>query len=320
MNIILNTILSILIPIFFGFLIKNLKVFQDGDSLIIRKFVIRCTVPFIIFKNLYSADISEFSQLLPCFSGFLLITIFYFVLVYILYDILKISKPEKNSFSFSTMYGNYGYMGWGVVNSFYGEKGLNRSIFFTIFFWPIFLITGFLFIFLKNHKGISKKVFFKTTLINASIPIISAILGILFNFFNIILPQFILNFISSFSSLTIPLILFTIGLELNLKLNFSDTRLIFLSLIIRLLLSQIFGLITIIILKIFIKNIDTITIKVILIETVMPTATMTPFFSEYTESNRSLISSIITFSTLISLVTIPIWYVLIEKFLINLLK
>lgn len=317
MRIILNTVLSILLPIIFGFFIKLLKVFGDGDSLIIRKFVVRCTVPFIIFKNLYNADIKEFGQLIPSFSSFLLITIFYFISCYIIYDILKVKEENKNSFAFSTMYGNYGYMGWGVVNNFYGEKGLNRSIFFTIFFWPIFLISGFLFIFLKSHKGISKRIFFKTILINASIPIFSAILGILFNTLRIKIPEFLNSFIVSFANLTIPLILFTIGLELNLKLDLSDTKLTFLSLSIRLVFSQIFGILTIIILKFLFQNIDSMTIRVILIETVMPTATMAPFFSEYSESNRPLISSIITFSTLISLVTIPIWYILIEKFLIK---
>jgi|YNPMSStandDraft_2_1061718.scaffolds.fasta_scaffold00027_42 hypothetical protein len=317
MNLIINTVLSILLPIFFGFIIKNLKVFSDGDSLILRKFVIRCTVPFIIFKNLFFADVSEFSQLIPSLFGFVLISLFYFLFVLFITSFLRFSQNKLNSVAFSTMFGNYGYMGWGVVNSFFGEKGLNRSIFFTMFFWPIFLILGFLFIFLKTHKGISKKVFFKTILINASIPIISSILGISANLLKLKLPIVFETFIINFANLTIPLILFTIGLELNFKFDILNNKLIFISVFTRLIFSQIFAIITcFIILKLF-KYIDKLTLKVIMIETVMPTATMAPFFSEYTDTDRHLTSVIITISTILSLITIPLWYLLIENFLIK---
>ena len=53
--------------------------------------------------------------------------------------------------------------------------------------------------------------------------------------------------------------------------------------------------------------------KVILIESIMPTAAISPFFTEYMKSDKEIVSGILTYSTLISLITIPFWFIVVER-------
>jgi hypothetical protein len=213
------------------------------------------------------------------------------------------------------MFGNYGYMGWGVVRNFYGPEGLTRSIFFTMFFWPVFLFFGFGYLFLSSDGTVSKKALREAFLKNSLAPIAAALLGIFCNVTQLRLPHVFEGFITGFAGITVPAILFTIGLELKLKIKRNKLNLILASAISRLFLGQVFALAAVILLR-RLMNVDLITARVVMLEAVMPTATMVPFFCEYARTDRALVSSIITFSTLLSLGTLPLWYLLIEHLIV----
>lgn len=309
---ILTLIVSILIPIVLGFFFKIIKLFNQQENATLRKFVVKVSVPFIIFRNLYNADYNVLNQIVPLILALFLLTFLFLITSLLLSKLVKKSHEEENSLILASTFGNYGYLGWGIMFYFYGNPGLTRSVFFTMFFWPVFLTFGFLFIYFSEKSNFSKEIFIKTLLKNASVPIISAFLGLIFKLYNIPIPELINNTINTFANFTIPLILFTIGLSLNFKLNLKKIKLISLSSSIRLIFGFFLGLITIFILSLFTK-LDLLSKKIILMEAIMPTATMTPFFIDYLNSDEELISAIITFSTIFSLISIPIWYFFVEK-------
>ena len=309
---IIELVINILLPIALGYLFKKLKVFNQFEINTLRKFVIKVTVPFIIFRNLYKSDFSELNQILPSIIALFLITFFFFLISYNYSKLFIKDEPKKHSFNLSTMFGNYGYLGWGVTFTFYSDPGLTRSVFFTMFFWPVFLIFGFLYIYLAQKKEFSYEIFIKTLLTNALPPLVYAAAGIIFNISSIIIPESIFNVINKFANITIPMILFTIGLNLKFKLDFHKIKIVSMSSFIRVIAGFAIGYITILILSMF-TSIDLLTRKVILVESIMPTAAMTPFFSEFIKTDSELISAIITFSTILSLITIPFWYIVIES-------
>jgi predicted permease len=57
---------------------------------------------------------------------------------------------------------------------------------------------------------------------------------------------------------------------------------------------------------------DVLSRDVILMQAVMPTATMATFFSEYASMDEKLLSGIIAVSTLLSFVTLPLWVLVIR--------
>lgn len=312
MKIILMVITTFL-PIFLGYFFKLIKLFSDDEVATLRKFVIKVSVPFIIIKNLYKSNMESLIQIFPAMFAFIFISILFTITAYLFSFFVSKKKREQNAYAFSVFVGNYGYLGWGVLYYFYGDNGFTRAVFFTVLFWPVFLTLGFWLLYLRKKGEASENIAFKKLIFkNASIPIGSSVFAIFLNLLHIPIPNVLWHFIEQFAAFTIPMILFTIGLNFKIKMHISKIKVIFLASFHRLILGFLFGYLTFLITKLFF-NTDLIMEKVILLESIMPTAAMAPFFSDYIETDKELLSGVVTFSTLFSLLTIPFWYYVIEK-------
>lgn len=312
---ILLKIIAIMLPIFLGYFFKLINLFNKKEINTLRKFVVKVTVPFIILRNLYEANMETLNQIFPSITAFVIITILSSTAGYFISRTFIKKLKEQNSYLFSTFVGNYGFLGWGVMAYFYGNAGFTRAVFFSFLFWPVFLTSCFTLAFLATSKEEYKKQNhnFKTLLFkNASIPISMALISIVLNVTGFKFPTIIYNFIDKFASITIPMILFTIGLNFNFKMKLSKFKIILAGSFHRLILAFSFGIISLLIVNSFF-TLDIITKKVILIESAMPTAAMTPFFSEYVKMDKKLQAGIITFSTILSLLTIPFWFYIVEN-------
>ena len=315
MNLI-EIVLTINFPIFLGWIFKQLKLFPDNESAVLRKFVIKATVPFLIFRNLYNADTKEFSQMLPMIVSLCLILVFSGILVVSTRNLSSSDKKISNSFCLGSFVGNYSYLGWGVLSYFYGENGFTRGVFFSMFFWPVVLSVGFSIIWFlsKESSGnASKDKIIHALTSNAIPPVLSAFLAMAMNFYGIKIPEWLAKSISSIANITIPAILFTVGLSLSVMLKKGTFRPVILGTFFRTIFGMIIGTVVLSIVSFCFKDIDITTKKVILMESVMPSAALSPFFADFVDSDKEVVSGIVTFSTLFSLVTLPFWYFMIEK-------
>ncbi len=310
---IFTVIISIMLPVFLGLLFKGLKIFSEEDTTILRRFVVKVTVPFIVFRNLYKANMESLNQIAPSALSMILITFLFAVTALMLSRFAGRVKKEKNAFIFSAFVGNYGYLGWGVMFYFYGESGFSRSVYFTLFFWPVFLLFGFWLIYMRNRQEeISGREIAALLLRNAALPIVCAAAGLAVNLSGWTLPPLFDDFISKFAGITIPMILFTIGLSFKFRMNLSHIRTVILACIHRLFLGYILGLAVCCAVSLLFPM-DIITKKVILMESIMPTAAMAPFFAEHIDIDKNIQAAVITLSTIISIVTIPLWYFITEQ-------
>lgn len=304
-------VISILLPIALGILFRFLG-FSLDEAASLRKFVIRVTVPFIVFRNLFNANLESLSQIAPSVLAMFLLTLLFAVSSLLMSRILPRGQALRNAFVFSTFVGNYGYLGWGVMYHFYGDTGFTRSVFFTLFFWPIFLLVGFgLIYFLNKEENVSGKEIVRILLKNSAPPLISAAAGLGLNLLSFSFPPLISDFISQFASMTIPLILFTIGLSFHFTMKKSSLTTVLLSCFHRLILGYLLGWAVCCLVSLFF-SLDPVTRKVILLESIMPTAAMAPFFAEHITVDKKLQASIVTLSTALSLLTIPLWYLITE--------
>jgi predicted permease len=71
------------------------------------------------------------------------------------------------------------------------------------------------------------------------------------------------------------------------------------------------GIAVVAVLRLFF-NLDMLSRQVILLQAVMPTATMATFFGEYVSVDEELLSGIIAVSTLLSFLTLPLWVMVIR--------
>jgi predicted permease len=305
--------LPLLLPVVLGYFFRKIRVFDEKENDTLRKFVIKVSVPFLIFKSLYNADIRSLGQFLPLACAYFLLAVLYTLSAYFIAPFISSSHPKQNAFAFSIIIGNYAFLGWGVVYIFYGEEALTRAVFFTTPFWPVFLLCGFWMVHRRSQEKKDVSGSFLPVLIkNASVPIITAVLGIMMNVLHVPVPAVFQKVIDQFAALTIPMILFTIGLSLKLRMPVTNLKVILTASLYRLIAGFGLGLAVVSLLHL-VFAIDTLTWKIILIEAPMPAAALGVFFIQYIDIDKELMSGIIAFSTLISLITIPIWYYVVEQ-------
>jgi predicted permease len=310
---ILNAMLAILLPIALGYLLKLGRIFRESEIAALRKFVMRVALPFLIFQNLYRADVESLNQALPIVLAFILLTALYTLAAGIISPLMAAGEKQRLTFAFAVFAGNYAFLGWGVIVAFFGDLALTRAVFFSMFFWPVFLTCGLLLRrrFENGAANGEKSGFLKILARHAGVPITVAASGLIMNISRVRLPEAIDGFVSQFAALAIPMILFAIGQNLRLFMPVDRLRLVLAASIFRLAGGFVLGMAVVALLRLFF-NLDILSRQVILLQAVMPTATMTTFFGEYVRIDEELLSGVITVSTLLSFLTLPLWVMLIR--------
>jgi predicted permease len=200
-----------------------------------------------------------------------------------------------------------------VIVAFFGARALTRAVFFSMFFWPVFLTCGF---FMRRRFCTSCAQeagagFLKVLIRHAGVPIGTAASALALNIAHVRLPATLDNFIGQFAALAIPLILFAIGQNLQLIMPAARLRLVLAASFFRLVGGFALGLVVVAALR-PLFSIDPLSRQVILLQAVMPTATMATFFGEYVTLDEELLSGIIAVSTLLSFITLPLWVMAIH--------
>jgi predicted permease len=311
----LRAMMAILLPIVLGYLLRLGRLFQEGEVAALRKFVVRVALPFLIFQNLYRADVQSLQQALPIVLSFILLTALYTAAARVVSPHVAGGEKQRLTFAFSVFAGNYAFLGWGVIVTFFGARALTRAVFFSMFFWPVFLVCGFL---LRRRfcdsceQGTGSGAgFLKVLARHAGVPIGTAALALALNIGRIRLPGTLTSFVGQFAALAIPLILFAIGQNLKLLMPASRLRLMLAASAFRLAGGFALGLAVVGVLRLFF-TLDVMSRQVILLQAAMPTATMTTFFGEYVPLDEELLSGIIAGSTLLSFLTLPLWVMVIR--------
>jgi hypothetical protein len=310
---ILNTMLALLLPIALGYLLKLARIFQESEIAALRKFVVRVALPFLIFQNLYHADVESLQQALPIVLAFILVTALYTFAALLVSPRVAHGETQQLTFAFSVFAGNYAFLGWGVIVAFFGSMALTRAVFFSMFFWPVFLTCGFIMRhrFCSSCEQESRAGFLKVLIRHASVPIGTAAAALALNIARVRLPATLDNFIGQFAALAIPLILFAIGQNLRLFMPASRLRLVLAASLFRLVGGFALGLAVVAVLRL-VFSLDSLSRQVILLQAVMPTATMATFFGEYVSIDEELLSAIIAVSTILSFFSLPLWVMVIR--------
>jgi predicted permease len=289
------------------------RLFKESEVAALRKFVVRVALPFLIFQNLYHADVESLQQALPIVLAFALLTALYTFAALLVSPRVTAGETQQLTFAFSVFAGNYAFLGWGVIVAFFGARALTRAVFVSMFVWPVLLTCGF---FLRRRFCTSCEReagagFLKVLIRHAGVPIATAASALALNVARVRLPETLDGFIGQFAALAIPLILFAIGQNLQLFMPAARLRLVLAASLFRLAGGFARGVVVLAVLRLFF-DLDLLSRQVILLQAVMPTATMATFFGEYVSLDEELLSGIIAVSTLISFLTLPLWVMVIH--------
>ena len=296
MNEIEITILSIILMIGVGYVLKRIDFLSEKDITPLNKIVMNILLPCMIFSALYSSDLSLIPKLgiLPFVilaSSFVTGIVSFFILK-------KLGFDDKKLWSVlvTVMIANTAFMGYPVNLGIFGHEGFLRAIFCDIATMCIFLILSFVLV--LKFGGTLKKAVRKIALFP---PLWAIILGFGLNVLNVPIGPVLDNTINYLGDGAIPLIMISLGLSIDLSgLSRSKSMVVFTS-VMKLFF---FPLVAFCIVS-FLGLVD-LQYTVTVIEAAMPSGMLSLLLSITYNLDYELTSDCILINTVISLITLPI--------------
>lgn len=294
----LTIICSIICMILIGVLLNYLNVLDSSDAEKLNKIVINIGLPCLIFNALYTADLSA----LPSFTILTVSTLMSSLIIgLITYFILKLFSLDKKviwSIVVVVVLGNTGFLGYPMCQGIFGNTGLVRAVFSDLATSITFILVSaiLVLVFDGSIKSAIKKIV-------TFVPLWSIILGIVFNLLSIPIINVGTTVIEYLSGLTIPIIMISLGISLNLKgfkenfkevVSVSAIKLIIYPIIAFLILSVL--------------SVSGLNLNVGVMEACMPSAMLGLVLAINFNLDVDLTADCIFTNTLISLITMPIMF------------
>ena len=295
-------LLPIYVPIILGFLVRYSGYFPAEYGHPLRQFCLKITIPLLIFTSMALMDAEALSQVLPVVLS-LPIYMGILWLAALLITKLPMFKTRRMEAILVIILGNIGYFGWAVTEISLGSDGLTRSIMYAVLFWPTTIMYSFLskIVIDRSDDGIRSALH----ILKIAIPIFTAfIAGLLAAIFSISIPDSVMEPLSAFGRMTVPIILFGVGLSVSFKAHWGELSFL---LPLRLVLGLGAAWLTV---RMNVK-LDDLSRTAILMVSVMPVAANILIMGDILNLDEKFISGAVTLSVLLALVTIPLTLILL---------
>ena len=289
--------LKVILPIFLiigvGYFFEKLK---SPDFKSISDLTLYFLTPCLIFEGLLNSheNIADFVPKAIFFM--ILLTVILWVISTIAGKVFKLNFLEQTALSLSTVMMNTGNFGVPLIMFAFGEKALSYAIIVLVTFtFPL----GTLAVFIASRGKASIK---KSLIEIIKVPLFYSIfLAVVFKFFHIQLPDLIMKPITLMGEAAIPALLILLGMQLartNLVVNLKP---IFLSCIIRLIISPLIAFALCLLLHITGEP-----AKILIIQTSTPSAIIPLLYSINYNARPDIVAGTIFFSTIFGAVTLTI--------------
>ncbi|MEZ0323140.1 MAG: AEC family transporter [Hydrogenothermaceae bacterium] len=285
-----------------GYIFVRFRIFPAEYSKAFTDFIINVGFPGLVFYNIYNLKFSS-DVIFILFAGYVVIFISLLTSFYI-GKWLRFNRQTLSSFILVSSFGNTGFLGYPFVLSLYGEEGLRYAVIFDqlAMFLPIYLLAPFIVAYGKGEKRFNLD--FKKILLFP--PFIAMFIAVILKPFTV--PTLVLNISQTLGKTVIPLILFSVGM--NLRFSSLKERLRDISLVI-FIKNFILSFILLGFVCIAIGQIS-LSWKVAIIETSMPPMVLASIFVINANLDKDLAVSSVATGILVSFLSVPFFYFLIE--------
>jgi predicted permease len=217
--------------------------------------------------------------------------------------LLRLPPREVGSFTQGSFWGNMTYIGLPIILAAYGEAGLQRGGVLIGFLSPLVNAAAVLALIwpLKGTIDWKSVVDLRNALLTNPI-ILSCFVGLLLSRFSVPFPTFAVNFLRFLSDLALPLALIAMGGNLSFEKIKKDYKATAFACLCKLFLMVLLGWFFFAWLGV--KGLD---LKVGLVLMACPTAFSSYLLSTKLGADKSLMSSDIMVSTLLSMATLSFW-------------
>ena len=293
-SIVIKQILSLFLIIIVGFYGRKKNIIDETLTKGFCTLLIEITTPLLIISSFsFSVNASMEGNIIKAFIYSL--AIFIITPFFIKGVLIKVDKRKKNILQFAIVFSNCGFMGFPIVESVFGQEGVMYASIFNLFFnFFVWTYGVMLFTDIKDIKDI-KKVF-------KNPGIIAVFIGLFLMLFSIKVPNVLLSTMKIVGGLTTPISMLIIGSLLattNFKLALKDVSLYYGSFIKLLVIPGTLYFIA----AIFHET--SIVVKCFILMQAMPAAAFTTIFAENFDKEKEYAVMIVSFSTALSVLTIP---------------
>lgn len=255
----------------------------------ITDLILFITAPCLVFDSLSQKGIHWFEFIAISLSATVVVLGGAFI-TFLFFSFLGTSLSELY---LPVMFMNCGNLALPLCLLTFGEQGLRMGI---IYYVTVSFLTYTLGIFIISRQNSPMDVL--------KIPIIYAfLLGLTVSIVHYQMPEAIMRPIAMLGSITIPLMLLSLGYKLS-TIRLDNLKMASAAALLRLGGGFVLGLMIINIL-----GLSGVTGKIILLVSIMPSAVINFVLAERYQANADLVASTIFVSTLLSLVTIPLFLV-----------
>lgn len=291
-----NLQLTMFLMIFIGFVLKKLDVISDSGKESVTNLVMYILLPCNIIKSFM---ITFNKSILISFGTVLIISIMIQIMCSILGNILyvKYSKEQRKVLKYATVCSNAGFLGNPIAESVFGMMGLAYASIFLIpqriVMWSSGVATF--------SKAPDKKTLIKKVLTHPCI--VAVYVGLILMFMQVKLPEFLDTSVKSLSTANTPISMIVIGTifaEVDFK-NLVNKTIVWFT-VLRLVILPLIVWVGCSVFKI-----DPLVTGVVVLLTAMPAGTATAMLASKYNGDYLFASRCIIFSTLVSIISIPIW-------------
>ena len=296
-----------LIIIFFffslGYIYRKLKIFPENYSKPYVDFIMYVGFPALVINNIYHLKFTSdvFMALLTGWIALILNILFSYKVA----TLIKLDKKSAISFVMVSTFANTGFLGYPFILSLYGSEGLRYAVIFDnlAMFLPIYILAPILISFAKEEK--SFKVDLKKLLLFP--PFTALLIALFLKPFQ--LPSIVLKILDMLGSTVIPLILFSVGMNLRFSSIKKDIKIISLVLFIKQLLLPLSVLIILLILGVSL----TLPWKVAILQLSMPPMVLASIFVIEANLNKDIAVSSVALGIILSFLSVPLIYYILEN-------
>lgn len=292
---VINQIGTLGVIIIIGVIVSKLGMMTQEVRKKMSAMLINVTAPLFAIK----AFQLEYSPLLV--KNMILVAISAFLIISIGLLVGKIAwknadENKKDVLKYANGFMNSAFLGYPLIGGLYGDEGIIYVAIFVMAFLILLWTAGI-------HTFTKEKEKWYTPFTRPGL--IGVVVGLVLFLMRIELPYFLFNSFSMVGSMTSPLAMLLIGAflsEVSLKDIVKDKNIYLLS-VYRLLISPA---IMLLLLQLF-KIDHTVAYATLILVAGMPAATNTVLFATMYEGNATYASGVVSMTTLISIVTLPLW-------------
>ncbi len=295
-----------LFPVFLfftlGYICKRFSILPESYSRAFIDFIITVAFPALVIYNVYHLTYDTAFLAVLFIGGWGAIGLC-IITAFLTGKILKLERNTLITFIMMATFGNTGFLGFPFVNAFLGTEGLRYAVVFdqVAAFLPISFLGPLILGFSESGPvriNLKKIVTFP--------PFIALICSFLVR--EIAVPQFVLQSLNTLGLTVIPLALFSVGMDMKFSHIKLEIKSVSVLLFIKMLFAPLFLLLMI---KLLGVPLD-LPWMVGIMEIAMPPMVLASIFIIRADLDKDLALSAVGAGILLSFVTVPLIYILLN--------